>query len=109
MSIFQEHNLNAPLPNRRPFGIRVSLQAGDPFANLVGSDWHRFHWFATTRERDSALADMASRIAAARATGASPGAGSTRSTASITPGPARTAGGRAGGCRRSSAPRGTTC
>ncbi len=61
MSIFQEHNLNSPLPSRRPFGIRVSLQSGDPFANLVGADWHRFHWFATARERDLALADMASR------------------------------------------------
>jgi hypothetical protein len=61
MSISQEHNLSAPLPSRRPFGIRVSLRSGDPFANLVGSDWHRLHWYSTAYERDQALADMASR------------------------------------------------
>ena len=61
MAISNEHNLNAPLPAARPFGIRVRLRRSDPFTRLVGADWEKLHWFATERERDAALADMASR------------------------------------------------
>lgn len=61
MAICHEHNLRAPPPPARPWGIRVSLVPGDPFARLVGADWQKLHWFATERERDAALADMASR------------------------------------------------
>jgi hypothetical protein len=61
MTISQEHNLNSPLPQRKPFGIRVTLRRSDPFTSLVGADWNRTHWFATEYERDQALADMASR------------------------------------------------
>ena len=28
--------------------------------HLIGAEWERFHWFATTEERDRALEDMAS-------------------------------------------------
>jgi hypothetical protein len=28
---------------------------------LVGSDWNKEHWFATARERDTALAEMSGR------------------------------------------------
>jgi hypothetical protein len=61
MAISNPHNLNAPPPEARPFGIRVRLRARDPFVRLVGSDWQKLHWFATERERDQALADMAAR------------------------------------------------
>ena len=61
MAISNPHNLRAPPPAARPFGIRVRLRPGDPFARLVGADWQRFHWFATERERDEALADMEAR------------------------------------------------
>lgn len=61
MAICHEHNLKAPAPQSRPFGIEVRLKPGDPFARLVGPDWHRSHWFASARERDAALADMESR------------------------------------------------
>jgi hypothetical protein len=61
MAICHEHNLRASPPPARPWGIRVSLVPGDPFARLVGADWQKLHWFATERERDVALADMASR------------------------------------------------
>jgi hypothetical protein len=61
MAICHEHNLNSPPPSARPFGIRVSLLPSDPFARLVGEGWQKLHWFATERERDAALADMASR------------------------------------------------
>lgn len=61
MAICHEHNLCAPPPAARPFGIRATLAPGDPFALLVGADWRKEHWFATERERDRALADMASR------------------------------------------------
>jgi hypothetical protein len=61
MHISNPHNLNEPVPPQRPFGVRVRLRPGDPFAKLVGSDWGREHWFATERERDVAMADMSSR------------------------------------------------
>ena len=38
----------------------------DPFTRLVGADWQKLHWFATERERDDALADMAARHAYSR-------------------------------------------
>ncbi len=42
-------NLRAP-PNERlqPFGVRVSLPAADPLRKLLGPQWHRLHWYATT-------------------------------------------------------------
>ena len=61
MAIAHEHNLNQPPPVAKPFGIRVRLRARDPFTRLVGADWQKLHWFATERERDAALADMAAR------------------------------------------------
>jgi len=61
MSICHEHNLNRPVATQRPWGVRVRLRPGDPFAKLVGADWHREHWFATEHQRDDALAGMSSR------------------------------------------------
>jgi hypothetical protein len=61
MHLSNPHNLNQPMPSQRPWGIRVSLRKGDPFAGLVGSDWSREHWYATEHERDQALADMSGR------------------------------------------------
>lgn len=61
MAIAHEHNLIRTPPAIKPFGLRVSLKPGDPFVRLVGSDWRTFHWFATERERDEWLAEMASR------------------------------------------------
>lgn len=61
MSICHEHNLSRALPEQRPYGVRVSLRPGEPFAKFVGVDWKREHWFGTERERDEALADMSSR------------------------------------------------
>lgn len=61
MAICHEHNLRAAPPTARPFGIRVQLGPGDPFARLVDPDWQKTHWYASERERDLALADMASR------------------------------------------------
>ena len=61
MAISNEHNLNAPIPASKPFGVRVRLRAGDPFTRLVGADWRKTHWFATERERDDAFEDMSAR------------------------------------------------
>ena len=66
MAISNEHNLNAPPPAAKPFGIRVRLRACDPFTRLVGADWQKLHWFASEQERDEALVDMASRHAYSR-------------------------------------------
>jgi hypothetical protein len=49
----------AALPT--PYGIRVRVRGDDPFARLVGNDWQRTHWYATSAERDLAMADMARR------------------------------------------------
>jgi len=61
MNICQEHNLVAPLPVQKRFGIRVKALINDPFTNLVGMDWHREHWFATAMERDEALKGMSEK------------------------------------------------
>ncbi len=59
MAYCHEHNARTPPSPARPYGIRVSLRPGDPFARLVGADWQKLHWFATISERDAVLADMA--------------------------------------------------
>lgn len=61
MAICHEHNLRAPPPAARPYGIRVTFDAQDPFTRLVDAGWRQEHWFATAQERDDALADMAGR------------------------------------------------
>lgn len=55
------HNLVSPLPETRRFGIKVKVRSSDPFRNLVGSDWHREHWFASASERDATLASMSEK------------------------------------------------
>ncbi|MGI9308704.1 MAG: hypothetical protein ACR2P6_05550 [Gammaproteobacteria bacterium] len=40
------------------YGIRVSLPPDDPFADLVGTDWQKEHWFDTAAKRDAALQEM---------------------------------------------------
>lgn len=60
MDICHPHNLIEPIDVPKPYGIRVSMRPTDTFARLLGSDWHREHWYATREERDAALADMAS-------------------------------------------------
>jgi hypothetical protein len=60
MEICHEHNLNRDLTVPRPYGVRVTLSPRDTFAAVLGTDWERVHWFATTEERDRALRDMAS-------------------------------------------------
>jgi hypothetical protein len=61
MAVAHPHNLNEMPPATRPYGIRVSLRARDPFVRLVGSGWEKFHWYASERERDEAFAEMAGR------------------------------------------------
>lgn len=59
MSTCQTHNLRHPVSTApRPYGVRVSLPAGDPFRKLLGEDWRRTHWYETAEERDAALAEM---------------------------------------------------
>ena len=60
MTICHSHNLTQNPARSKPFGIRVSLPAGDSLIHLLGTDWAQTHWFATEEERDVALADMAS-------------------------------------------------
>ena len=67
MEICHPHNLSEPLDVPKPYGIRVSMLATDTFARLLGTGWHREHWYATAAERDAALKDMASEHLYSRA------------------------------------------
>jgi len=59
MGISNPHNLQHEPPTEpKPFGVRVGLRTGDPFAKLCGPDWQRTHWYGTAAERDAALAEM---------------------------------------------------
>ena len=59
MGISNPHNLqHSPATEPKPFGVRVGLRTGDPFAKLCGADWQRTHWYASAAERDAALAEM---------------------------------------------------
>ena len=62
MGIFNAQNLVRGLPALpKPYGIRVSLRRGDPFARLLGTDWQNTHWFYTAEERDRRLEEMSRR------------------------------------------------
>jgi hypothetical protein len=67
MEICHPHNLSKPLDMPKPYGIRVSMRPSDTFARLLGSGWHREHWYATREERDAALKDMAGEHVYSRA------------------------------------------
>ncbi len=59
MGISNPHNLQRETTiEPHPFGVRVGLRTGDPFARLCGPDWQRTHWYSTAAERDAALAEM---------------------------------------------------
>jgi hypothetical protein len=59
MGIANAQNMTHAIPHLpRPYGIRVRLRPGDPFAKLLGADWQKTHWYFTAAERDRALGDM---------------------------------------------------
>jgi hypothetical protein len=45
----------------RPWGIRVTLPAGDTMRKILGDDWEKLHWYPTEAERDLAFDRMAQR------------------------------------------------
>ena len=58
MGIAAPHNLRRPDAGiQRPFGLRITLKAGDPFKKLLGADWNKTHWYGTAAERDAALVE----------------------------------------------------
>jgi hypothetical protein len=64
MGISQPQNLRVPpIEKLRPYGVRVSLPAGDPFRKLLGPEW-----YPSPEERDAALAEMSRRHQYSRAT-----------------------------------------
>lgn len=68
MAVVHAHNLHRPITvEQRPFGIRITLREGDPFRNLLGPEWQKFHWYAAARERDLALAEMSRKHEYSRA------------------------------------------
>ena len=59
ISICQPHNLRRDDSwQPKPYGVRLSLQPGDPFRKLLGPDWQRVHWFHSASDRDAALSEM---------------------------------------------------
>jgi hypothetical protein len=62
MGVFHNHNMARSIPNApRPYGIRLRLKPGDPFAKFLGADWQKTHWFFTAEERDVTLSQMSRR------------------------------------------------
>ncbi|MEL7186029.1 MAG: hypothetical protein AAFN50_06285 [Pseudomonadota bacterium] len=63
MSYCHQHNLVEPdvVGRERPWGIRVTLPAGDTLRNILGDDWERLHWYPSETERDEAFEQMAIR------------------------------------------------
>ena len=60
MELCHPHNLDSPPATAKPYGIRISLLAGDSFSRLLGADWQAQHWFGSEKQRDRALEEMAS-------------------------------------------------
>jgi hypothetical protein len=59
MGIANQQNMTRSIPVLpQPYGIRVRLKPGDPFAKLLGLDWQKTHWFFTSEERDAVLEEM---------------------------------------------------
>src|SRR3970282_1539345 len=74
MDICHAHNLNLTPATTKRYGIRVSLPPRDTFTRLIGSDWERFHWYATAEERDRAMREMSTDPSSTRrGTRSSPG------------------------------------
>ena len=63
MNFHHAHNLVDPktVAAERSYGIRVSLPNADTLNKLLGSDWERFHWYPSERQRDKAYDTMALR------------------------------------------------
>lgn len=56
------HNLSTLTQDAaKPYGIRATIPASDPFSRLVDEQWEMLHWYAEAAERDEALADMRRR------------------------------------------------
>ena len=59
MGIASAQNMARTVPVLpQPYGIRVRLKRGDPFAKLLGTDWQKTHWYFTAEERDRVLEEM---------------------------------------------------
>lgn len=63
MDYCHAHNLVDPSTAgaERPFGIRVTLPAGDTLRKVLGDNWEKLHWYPTEAERDDAFERMAAR------------------------------------------------
>ncbi len=68
MTISNAHNLNRPVAaSQCPYGIRVTLPPGDPFSEILGPEWQKYHWYATAEERDRTITEMSRRHEYSRA------------------------------------------
>ena len=63
MDYCHSHNLVDPATAgaERPWGIRITLPAGDTMRRILGDDWEKLHWYPSEAERDAAYEQMAVR------------------------------------------------
>lgn len=52
------HNLLTSDQQDHPFGLRLSLPAGDTFDGILGSGWQKERWFRSEAERDRAIYEL---------------------------------------------------
>ncbi|MGB5209393.1 MAG: hypothetical protein WBO47_07900 [Gammaproteobacteria bacterium] len=64
MDICHLHNVRAGLKSGpRPFGLRLSLPAGDTMSSVLGEDWQSLEWFHTDQERARRIAELRTQFA----------------------------------------------
>ena len=63
MDYCHQHNLVDPTSAgaERPYGIRVTLPAGDTMQKILGENWEKLHWYPSEEERNFAFEHMAIR------------------------------------------------
>ena len=63
MDYCHQHNLvdQTSAGTARPFGIRVTLTAGDTLRKILGDEWEKLHWYPSDAARDAACEQMAVR------------------------------------------------
>jgi len=50
--------MNKAEQTETPYGIRISLPDGDPFAQLLDDGWNKMHWYKNRHERDQMMKEM---------------------------------------------------
>ena len=62
MTICHTHNLVQIKAGEKPWGIRLTLPAGDALSNVLGDEFESVKRFATERERENAIQVLRQRF-----------------------------------------------